>query len=123
MTRLEQAARVRRPGRGRELAAPGAYGRSWSVRIDLSHVERSQFAQSQATAVEQFHNGNIAQRHPSRRRSALLLARWGSKEFFDLLAGENQGQFLLDFRQLYFAHGIAAQSLSSAKKLIKRAQR
>src|SRR5437899_4355196 len=105
------------------LAAFAKYADRLCVRIDLRHVERSQFAKPQATAIEQFHNGDIAQRHPNWRRSALLLARWGSEEFFDLLARENQRQFLLDFWHLYFAHRIAAQTLSSPQKLIKRAQR
>src|SRR4029079_1093562 len=91
--------------------------------IDVSHVQRSQFAQSQSTAVEQFHNGDIAQRHPNRRRLGFCLACWGGKKLFDLLAREEQRQFSLDFWQLYFAHGMAGQSLSSPKKLIKRAQR
>jgi hypothetical protein len=105
------------------FAAFAEYADRLCVRIDVSHVERSQFAQPQAAAVEQFHNGDIAQRHPNRRRLGFCLARWGGKKLFDLLACEDQRKFPLDFWQLYFAHGIVAQSLSSPKKLIKRAQR
>src|SRR5207244_8025941 len=88
------------------LAAFAKYADGLCVRIDLSHVERSQFAKPQATAIEQFHNGDIAQGHPNWRRSALLLARWGGKEFFDLLAREDQRTFLLAFCHLYFAHNV-----------------
>src|SRR6266536_6543472 len=66
------------------------------VKIDMGHVERGEFAQSQAAAVEQFHNRDIAQRHPSWRRPAFALARWGRKKFFNLLAREDQWKLLLD---------------------------
>src|SRR5215475_5364206 len=79
------------------FAAFAEYADGLCVRIDVSHVERSHFAQSQATAVEQFHDGDVAQRHPDRRRLGFPLARWSGKKLFDLLTREDQGQFLFDF--------------------------
>jgi hypothetical protein len=72
------------------FAAFAEYADRLCVRVDLSHVEPSQFAQPQAAAVEQFHNGNIAQRHPDWRRLAFRFARWRGKKFFYLLARQDQ---------------------------------
>jgi hypothetical protein len=102
------------------LATFPEYTHRFCVKIDIGYVERCEFAQSQAAAVEQFHNRDIAQRHPSRRRLAFALARWGRKKFFNLLAREDQRKLLLDLGQLHLAHRIAAQTFSSCQKLIKR---
>ena len=105
------------------FAALTKYAYRLGVRINIGNIERSQFAQSQPAAVEQFHDGDIAQRHPGRRRSALLLARWGREKFLHLLSGEHERQLLFHLWQLHFLHRITVETFPSCEKLIKGAQR
>ena len=68
------------------------------VKIDIGNIERRQFAQAQAAAVEKFHDRDIAQRHPNWRCPFFCDLHRCGEQFFDLLPREHERKFLVDLR-------------------------
>src|ERR1043166_76132 len=95
----------------------------FGVKIDIFHVERGEFAQTQTAAVKKFHYRDIAQRHPLRRGALLWNFQRRDKQFFDLLACQDERQLFVDLRKLQLLERIDPKFLSTGKKFIESAQR
>src|SRR5437667_10872297 len=86
------------------LATFAEYTDRFCVKSDVGHIERGEFAQSQAAAVEEFHNDADAQRHPTRNKPAFAFAHCGRKKFSMLLPRGDQWKLLLELGQLPLPH-------------------
>ncbi len=92
-------------------------------KIDIFHVQRRKLAQSQAAAVEKFHDRRVAERHPFRGGVLLRHLERRIEQLVDLLPGEDQRQLFLHLRKLQLPERIDPQFLAISQKFVKRAQR
>ncbi len=93
------------------------------VKIDIFHVERRQFAQSQSAAVKKLHHGDVAQRHPFWRGTLLRGLQGRGQQFFDLLPGQHERKLFFDLGELQLSQRINSKFLSLGQKFVKGAQR